>query len=261
MSKHWTYWLSLTWLVLIGLIALGAPLIMPHDPTIPVGEPLLPNGIQAPLGTDSLGRDFLSRLIAGAQVTLGSGFLAALITIIAGLALGLVSTLPVKWIDELIVSLNNAALAIPGLLFALLLTARMGASFTTVILAIGIGQTPGYARLARSVFQQILKERYIDAARAVGMPAWQIGLRHVLPNAMRGLASFSALHISWALMGITTLTFLGLSGDPSIAEWGAMLDAGRPFLQTAPRLSLIPGALISITILATFRISEELNGY
>jgi ABC-type dipeptide/oligopeptide/nickel transport system permease subunit len=244
---------------MISLLALIAPALMPHDPFTPVALPLQPAGIDLPLGTDSLGRDFLSRIIAGSRVTLGSGFLAALVTILSGLMLGLVSTLPRRWIDQLIIGLTNAALAIPGLLFALLLTARMGASFTTVILAIGIGLIPGYTQLARSVFHQVLSETYIDAARALGVPALQIGFRHVLPNAVRGVASFSALHVSWALLGITTLTFLGLSGDPSVPEWGAMLDAGRPFLQTAPRLVWIPGALISLTILSIFRISEELN--
>jgi ABC-type dipeptide/oligopeptide/nickel transport system permease subunit len=257
--RSWTYWLSLLWILSISLVALMAPSLVLHDPFTPVDHPLQPSGIQTPLGTDSLGRDFLSRIIAGARVTLGSGFLAALITIISGLILGLVSTLPRRWIDQVIVGLTNAALAIPGLLFALLLTARLGASFTTVILAIGIGLIPGYTQLARSVFHQILGETYIDAARALGMPALHIGFRHVLPNAIRGVASFSALHVSWALLGITTLTFLGLSGDPSIPEWGAMLDAGRPFLQTSPRLVWIPGALISLTILSIFRVSEELN--
>jgi peptide/nickel transport system permease protein len=155
--------------------------------------------------------------------------------------------------------LVNAALAIPGLLFALLLSASMGPGFRTVILAIGFGLVPGYTRLARSVFQQIRHAEYIQAARSLGMNTSRIALRHILPNAIIGVSSFSALHFSWAILGITTLTFLGLSGDPSIPEWGTMLDAGRQYLQTAPHLALIPGALISTTILAVYRLSEDLK--
>ncbi|MCJ7825355.1 MAG: ABC transporter permease [Anaerolineales bacterium] len=259
MKKTWGFWVSTAWLVLIVAAAWLLPLLLPGDPFQPVADPLLLPHAYPPLGTDALGRDFMIRIVFGSRTTLNAGILAASITIFSGLVLSLTASFFGGWIDLLILGSMNAALAIPGLLFALLLTASMGPGFGTVILAVGFGLVPGYARLARTVFQQVRQAVYILAARALGMSPLRIALYHILPNAIRGVASFSALHFSWAIMGITTLTFLGLSGDPSIPEWGAMLDSGRQHLQTAPHLALIPGALISLTILAVYRLSEEIE--
>jgi ABC-type dipeptide/oligopeptide/nickel transport system permease subunit len=259
MKHSWDFWASLAWLLSITLIAFCLPILLPGDPYTPTGDPLLTPRHFPPLGTDALGRDFMTRVIYGARTTLSAGFLAASITILSGIALGLLTAISVGWIDRLILGGVNAALAIPGLLFALLLSASMGPGFRTVILAIGFGMVPGYTRLARSVFQQIKQAEYIQAARSLGMSTSRIAIHHILPNAIIGVSSFSALHFSWAILGITTLTFLGLIGDPSIPEWGTMLDAGRQYLQTAPHLALIPGALISTTILAVYRLSEDLK--
>lgn len=259
MKKHWGVRLSLLWLLVIATSAWLIPSVVPIEPYQPVADPLLPPSSYPPLGTDGLGRDFSSRILLGSQRTLSAGILAAGLTILTGLFLSLIASVSGKWVDGFVTGAINAALAIPGLLFALLLTASMGPGFRTVIIAIGIGLAPGYARLARGVFQQIRQAEYITAARSMGMSPLRITTHHILPNAVRGLASFSALHFSWALMGITTLTFLGLSGDPSVPEWGVMLDSGRQFIFTAPRLAFIPGLLISLTVLAVYRLSEHLK--
>lgn len=235
------------------------PGFLPGDPYQPVAEPLLLPNSHLPLGTDGLGRDFLTRLVYGSRTTLSAGLLAGSITIFCGLVLGLTAAISKDWIDRILLAGVNAALSIPGLLFALLLSASMGPGYRTVILAIGFGLVPGYTRLARTTFQQIRQAEYITAARSMGMKNLRIALLHILPNALSGVASFSALHFSWAIMGITTLTFLGLGGDPSIPEWGVMLDSGRQYLQIAPHLALVPGMLLSFTILAVYRLSEELG--
>ena len=259
MNKSWGFWVSIAWLASILVAAALLPTLMLGDPYQPVADPLLSPRAHPPLGTDALGRDFMVRLVYGSRITLSAGLLAATITILCGLGLGLTASFSTGWIDRIILGGVNAALAIPGLLFALLLSASMGPGFRTVVLAIGMGLVPGYTRLARTVFLQIRQAEYITAARSIGMNNLRIALRHILPNALRGVASFSALHFSWAIMGITTLTFLGLSGDPSIPEWGVMLDNGRQFIQIAPHLALIPGVLISSTILAVYRLSEDLS--
>ena len=253
------FWLSVTWLVTICAASWLLPIFLPHDPYLPVADPLLSGRHFPPLGTDALGRDFLSRILYGSRMTLSAAVLSASITIISGIALGLIASTTSNWVDRVILGFVNAALAIPGLLFALLLTAGLGPGFRTIILAIGFGLIPGYTRLARSVFLQIRQAEYITAARSIGMRPMRIAISHILPNAIRGVASFSALHFSWAIMGITTLTFLGLSGDPSIPELGALLNSGRQHLQIAPHLAIIPGLLISLTILAIYRLSEELD--
>ena len=259
MNKNLGFWMSVLWLVVLGTAALVLPALWPGDPFRPVADPLLSPVAYPPLGTDALGRDFMSRLVYGSRNTLCAGLLAATMTVLFGLVLGLTSSFSGGWVDRIILASVNAALAIPGLLFALLLAASLGPGFGTVILAIGFGLVPGYTRLARTVFQQIRQAEYITAARSTGTSNLRIVLSHILPNALRGVASVSALHFSWAIMGITTLTFLGLSGDPSIPEWGVMLDTGRQYLQIAPRLALLPGLFISATILAVYRLSEELK--
>lgn len=259
MSRQRGVWLSVSWLILLYLASWLIPLALPADPFQPVAEPLLTPRAHPPFGTDALGRDFLSRLIYAVRMTLNAGMLAAAITILSGITLALIAALSKSWFDQILMGILNAALAIPGLLFALLLTASMGPGFRTVILAIGFGLVPGYARLARAMFLQVRGAEYIDAARSLGSKPARIAIVHLLPNALSGVAASSALHFSWAIMGITTLTFLGLSGDPSIPELGALLDAGRQYLQIAPHLALLPGSILSLTILAIFRVSEALQ--
>ncbi len=259
MKQPLAAWISVGWLVLLIACSGFLPLILPNGPYDPIADPLLPPSSQFLMGTDALGRDFLSRTIYGARRTLSAGALAATITIFTGIMLGLIVSTSKGWVDRVLLGLINATLAIPGLLFALLLTASMGAGFRTVIVAIGFGLIPGYARLVRSVFLQVRNEEFVTAARSVGLTPMRVAVFHILPNAIRGVATFSALHFSWAIMGITTLTFLGLSGDPSIPELGAMLDAGRQYLPTAPHLAIIPGVIISLTILSIYRISEALS--
>lgn len=250
---------SIGWIMGLVLISVLGPLLMTLEPSQPVADSLLSPRTHPPLGTDALGRDFFSRVLYGSRWTLVAGSLAAAITVLGGTSLGLAASVSVRWIDRFLIGLINAALAIPGLLFALLLTASMGPGFRTVILAIGFGLVPGYTRLARAIFLQVRQEEFILAARSLGARPISIAFRHILPNGLRGLMSLAALHFSWSLMGITTLTFLGLSGDPSIPELGALLNAGRQYIRTAPHLSLIPGTIISLMVLAVYHISDALD--
>ena len=253
--------ISLGFLLLLTAFTLLSPWILPGDPFTPQADPLRSPSDFPPLGTDSLGRDFTIRLIHGTRMTILAATVAAMITIASGVALALLATLAGGVTDRLIVWMVNASLAIPGLLFALLLTASLGPGFRTVVLAVGFGLVPGFTRLARTVFLQVKQEDYITAARSIGARPLGIALKHILPNALSGILSISALHFSWSVMGITTLTFLGLSGDPSIPELGSMLNTGRLHLQIAPHLSILPGVLISLLILSIYRISDGLSAY
>ncbi|MGD8864810.1 MAG: ABC transporter permease, partial [Anaerolineales bacterium] len=188
-----------------------------------------------------------------------AALLATTITLIIGASLGLLAVLYPHWIDSIILTFSNAALAIPGLLLAMLFVAAMGPGYLTVILAIGLGGAPGFVRLSRSVFAQISGEGYVEVARALGASKFRIAFKHILLNAIGPLTSLCTTYFAWAFMGITTLTFLGLAGDPSIPEWGAMMNSGRAYLIQAPWLALIPGTLISITILAVHHIGLEFS--
>ena len=259
MTRRIAVTLSTIWLLSIIALAIVGPFVASASPFRPVGAPLEPPTTRQLLGTDALGRDLWSRFLFGARQSLGAATMATSITLILGTSLGLLVVLYPAWVDKVIMSLSNASLAIPGLLLAMLFVAALGPGYTTVILAIGLGGSPGFVRLSRSIFAQIADEAYVDVARALGAGRGRLAWRHILPNAVGPLLSIATTQFAWAFMGITTLTFLGLAGDPSIPEWGAMMNAGRAYLVQAPRLAIIPGAAISLTILAVHQLGLELS--
>jgi len=238
------------WLVLIVLVALFAPLLSGADPIQPVGPPLAPPGVGFGLGTDALGRDLLTRMLFGARLSLVSGLLAASLAIGIGGAAGLAAAMQGGWIERAIIWAANALLAIPGLLLALMLLAAMGPGVRTIVLAVGLGGAPGFARLSRAAFLSARQSDFVRAAHALGAGKRWVALRHVVPNAGTTLLSLATTQFAWAFLGTTTLTFLGLAGNPSLPEWGAMLNEGRVHLINAPHLALWPGAAITLTILS-----------
>jgi peptide/nickel transport system permease protein len=246
-----------TWTGCLALVAILAPTLAPFNPRLPVGEALaLPGGMTL-LGTDALGRDILSRLIFGTRYSVGSTLLATGITIMLGLSLSLWATVGHGIFDRLLLGMANTGLAIPGLLLAMLLVAALGPGLPTVILAVGLGGAPGYFRLSRSILRGYMHEGYVDAAQAMGAGRTRIALYHLLPNALSQLLTLSMTHYAWAFLGTTTLTFLGLAGDPALPEWGAMLDSARTYLVQFPLQALLPGLLISLTVLAFHQLGER----
>lgn len=247
---------SAIWIMLLLIAVIAGPLLAVHDPRLAVAEPLSPAGSSLLLGADGLGRDLWSRLILGSRVTLSASLLSLAITVITGTALGLLASAYGGLIDRAIVWVANVFLAIPGLLLGMLLVASIGPGFTAIILAIGIGGIPGFTRIARTVGMQIRSAEYVSAAEALGADQFWISFKHLLPNALAQLIPLSATHFAWALVGITTLTFLGLAGDPALPEWGSILNASRSHLVSAPRLAIWPILAISLTILAVHNLAH-----
>jgi peptide/nickel transport system permease protein len=241
---------AIGWLVLVVLGAVLSPLLAPADPIQPVGAPLVAPGAAALLGTDALGRDLWSRMLYGARFSLGGALLAASLAVCLGGAFGLTAAMLGGWVERAIVWATNSMLAIPGLLLALMLLAALGPGVATIILAVGLGGAPGFARLSRSVFQGARQSDYVRAAYALGASRTWVAFHHVLPNARTALLSLATTHIAWAFLGTTTLSFLGLAGDPSLPEWGAMLNEGRSHLIDAPHLALWPGSAIALSVLS-----------
>jgi ABC-type dipeptide/oligopeptide/nickel transport system permease subunit len=190
---------------------------------------------------------------------MGASILATAITILVGGLTGLVAASLGGWVDRVILGVINSALAIPSLLLAMLLVAGLGPRLTTIILAVGFGGAPGFARIARSVFLQIREQSFITAARSLGADWKWISLYHLLPNSRSQLLSLSTTNVAWAFMGTTALTFLGLAGDPSLPEWGAMLDSGRIHILGSPWLAFWPGMAIAITILSIHTVGSYLG--
>ena len=242
--------LALAWLAMVLIGALLAPSLAPEGPFQPVGSPLSPPGGPQLLGTDHLGRDLLARMLFGGRLSLGASAAASLLTVLLGGSLGLAAALLGGVFDAGFRWLANVLLAIPGLLLAMLLVAGLGPGLPAVVLAVGIGGVPGYARLTRSYALQLLQDGYVGAARSLGAGGGWIALRHLLPNSLPQLIPLATTHFAWALLGITTLTFVGMAGDPSIPEWGVLLNASRAHLLDAPWGALWPGLAISLTILS-----------
>ncbi len=160
--------LAIAWLGAILVFALLAPLLSTHDPLQPVAAPLTGPSLSMPLGSDALGRDVWSRLAYGARLTLAAATLSTTLTVVIGSVLGLAAAASGGWTDRTIVAAANAALAIPGLVLAMLIVAAIGPSLTAVVLAVGLGAVPGFARLARTTFLQVREKAYVTASGALG---------------------------------------------------------------------------------------------
>jgi peptide/nickel transport system permease protein len=259
MTMRWTPWIALAWLAAMILISIFAPMLAQHDPYAPIAQPLSDPAPQTPLGADALGRDLWSRLVYGGRISLSTSVAAALIAVLLGTAVGLVSALWETHLDRFMLWATNTALAIPGLLLAMLLVTVMGPGMDVVLLAVGLGGAPAFAQPARIMFRQLASREYVTAARALGAGKFRIAFRHILPNARGELISLATTHLAWAFMGITTLTFLGLAGDPALPEWGAMLNEGRKHLIETPLLAILPGTVISLTILSIHALGDWLS--
>jgi peptide/nickel transport system permease protein len=259
MKIRWTTWFSLAWLTVVIVVSVLAPVLASHDPFTPVAEPLSSPAAGIPLGTDALGRDLWARVAHGGRISLSASLAAAAIAVVLGTSVGLVSAVWERWLDRLMLWATNTALAIPGLLLAMLLVAIKGPGIGVVVLAVGLGGAPAFAQPARIMFKQLISSEFVIAAQSVGATRGRIAMRHILPNALGEVISLATTHLAWAFMGITTMTFLGLAGDPSLPEWGAMLDQGRKHLIETPLLAILPGAIISLTVLSTHAIGDHVS--
>ena len=243
------------WLGTVVALALVAPWLAQNTPREPVASALAAPGPGLPLGADALGRDFLARMLAGARLSLGLSGLAAAIAIGAGGAAGFAGAMLGSSVDRVWLWTTNVLLSVPSLLLAMFLVAAWGPGTLAVVAAVGIGGAPVFSRVTRSVVLQFLGSGYVAAARAAGADRLWTSLRHVLPNALPQLAPLAGTQFGWAFLGTTTLTFLGLAGDPALPEWGAMLNAGRVALVSAPRLVVIPALAICLTILSVHALT------
>ncbi|MBM7570046.1 nickel transporter permease [Aquibacillus albus] len=232
------------------LLALTASLIAPHDPY----EIDLLNKLQQPsmehwLGTDDKGRDVLSRLLYGAQLSLGVGFASLFLGAFFGIILGIVAGYYGKWIDTIIMRFIDILLAFPGILLALAIVAALGSSLINVTIAVGIFTIPVFARIVRGSTLSVKKLEYIDAVRSLGANDITIIFKHILPNILSPIIVQGTLRLATVILTTSALSFLGLGAQPPLPEWGAMLSNGRDFLFSAPYLTIFPGLAIATLVL------------
>jgi peptide/nickel transport system permease protein len=246
-------------MILCGLIATAvlAPLIAPYDPyRFNLNERGLPIRLQPPnahflFGTDTHGRDVLSRIIYGARVSLIVGFLSVAIGTLTGTLIGLVSGYWEGSIDQGLQRVVDTLMAFPGIVLALAVLSVFGQSLPNVILVIGLVIAPGASRVVRGTVLSVKHNAYVDAARAAGASSWRILLWHILPNVFAPILIIASVWLGNAIVIEAALSFLGLGTPPPTPTWGGMLSGeGRRSLETAPYLAIFPGLAISIVVLA-----------
>jgi peptide/nickel transport system permease protein len=211
------------------------------------------------LGTDQFGRDVACRAFYAGRISLPVGVVAVITSVLPGLWLGLLSGFYGGWVDTIVSRLADIMLAFPGLLLALLIVAWLGPGLENAMLAIGLTGVPRYLRLTRSSVLQVKKTWFVRAARVVGCTNIRILARHVLPNVLPAVIALATLDVAWAILNAAMLSFLGLGAQPPTPEWGAMIDEGRGFLRQAPWISLTPGAMMTLTVLAINLLGDGLR--
>ncbi len=245
----------------VVLAAVFAPQLAPHGPLrADFGAILQPPSATYPLGTDEIGRDVLSRLLYGARASLQAGLLAVLIAVAVGVPIGLVSGYRGGWLDELVIMrLTDAMMAFPVIVLALAMTAVLGASLTTAMVAIGIVYAPVFVRLARAQALSLREVEFTEAARAMGNSEARILVRHLLPNMASALLVQASLSVAAAILVESALSFLGLGVQPPTPSWGSMLRIGTGYLEHAPWTSFWPGMAIFVTVLGINLLGDGLR--
>ncbi|MBF8730113.1 MULTISPECIES: ABC transporter permease [Pseudomonas] len=238
-------------IVLYVLVALFAPVLAPFGETEVVGEGFAPWGGQFLLGTDNLGRDMFSRLVYGARNTLGIAFLTTALAFAVGGFCGLVAAIKGGWIDQGLSRLVDILMAIPQLIFALLILSVVGTTATSLVLVIALLDATRVFRLARAVAMTVVVQDFVEAARLRGEGLWWLVSREVLPNAAAPLIAEFGLRFCFVFLFISALSFLGLGIQPPTADWGSMVRDNAvliTFGDVSPLLPALAVALITVSV-------------
>jgi len=247
-------------LMLIVLAALFAPWLTPWDPlAVDTTIRLLPPSASHLLGTDEIGRDIAARLAYGARWFLGIGVATLLLSASLGISLGLASGMGPAWMDRAISGLNNVLLSFPYVLLVLAVVAIFGPSLVTAVLAVSVGNVPGYARLVRGEVLRVRSAEYVEALIALGANRRQITWRAVLPNISSPIVVYATFVTPLSVLAAASLSFIGLGVQPPEPEWGAMLVNARNLLRTAWWAAAAPGMAIFIAIFSTNLLGNALR--
>lgn len=208
------------------------------------------------LGTDDAGRDLYSRIVWGTRTSLLIGIGAMAVALAVGVVLGFASALAPRWVAEPVNRFLEILLAFPVLLLSLLFVALLGPSAPSLVIAVGLGSAPGYARLVRAQALGVRGSGYVEAARALGHSRRTVFVQHVFPNAFRPLVALVALGIGQSVVWASGLSFLGLGVAPPSPEWGVLLNAGKSLITTAWWLEVMPGIAIVLVALSSTQLGR-----
>ena len=256
-DRRWPPTVPLAIVTALVLCALFAPWLSPHSPLEgSLGDRLVPPiGMEGskpghPLGTDRLGRDTLSRLLHGAQISLAVSVVGISLTGALGSFIGLLAGFLGGWVDTLLMRLVDISLSLPGILIAVLLSVVFEPSFTNVIIVVVFLLWPSYARLVRGETLGLKQQEFVALARIAGCSNLTIMFRHIVPNLAPSILVLATLHVGYVIVLEAALSFLGVGIPPPTPSWGVMVADGRGLIEQAWWVSILPGIAILVTVLS-----------
>src|ERR1700719_3513686 len=242
-------------IVLFAGMAVLAPVLAPFDPIATSWTAIRKAPSAAHwMGTDENGRDVLSRVLYGARASMLAGVVSVLIAAGIGVPAGLLAGFAGGWVDAVLSRVVDAMLACPFLILAIALAAFLGPNLTNAMIAIGVSTAPRFMRVTRAATLDASSNEYVEAARAIGNPAWRVAVRHVLPIMVQGTLAIAA-----AIIAEASLSFLGLGQQPPDPSWGSMLNSAQRFLSQAPWMAFWPGFAIFFAVLSFNLLGDGLR--
>lgn len=254
--------IGLALLLLITLIALASPYIFNYDTQVIANN--IKERMQAPssvhwFGTDDMGRDIFTRVCYGARYSLAVGVVAVLFALVFGVTWGAAAGYIGGAFEDITMRVCDIFSSIPSVLMAIAVVSALGKSTFNLMLAVGITSTAPFIRVARAAVLTIRGEEYIESARAIGVPEWQIVATHIMPNSVSQTIVQATLRVGSAIISAAQLSFLGLGVPAPAPEWGSMLSAGRAYIRDYSYMTLYPGIAIMITVLSLNLIGDGLR--
>ena len=247
-------------LALLILLSVFAPVIAPYHYTeMDMLQLNAAPSLKHLFGTDSLGRDILSRLIYGGRYSIFLGFSASVLSMAAAIVLGSLAGYFGGWVDNVVLRICDVVQAIPGILLSIVISAVLGPGFFNTILALAIGGIPSGIRLTRAQILSVRSDEYLEAAASVNCSSMRIMFRHILPNILSPLIVGFTMGIGNTIMLASSLSFIGLGVQPPAPEWGAMLSAGRDFIRNYPWQIIFPGIFVVVTVLSINLLGDGLR--
>lgn len=257
-KPNWKAGMLILLLSLLALLAAYAFLFLKHDAdAVDLASQLMPMSFDHPFGTDHLGRDVLTRILLGAQLTVGYAFMALLAAAAIGLPIGLIAGYKGGRLERILMRIADTFLAFPDTIVAIVLSGLLGPGIENLLLAIVFVKWVNYARLVRSTVVSERQKEYIAMAKINGLGDGQIIRKHLFPHIIGNVLVLASLDLGKIILLISSLSYIGLGAQPPAPEWGAMLNDARPYFQSMPALMIYPGLAIVTVVL----ISNVLGDY
>lgn len=244
------------------ILSVFGQMIAPYDPVVPdIANKFAPPSSSHWLGTDELGRDIFSRVLAGTRISLGIATLILSIAITVGVLVGAIAGYVGGWIDELLMRITDIFLAFPALILAMGIAASLGRDLKNVIIALTLVYWPWYARLIRGQVLMMRERDFVEAAHMIGMRPSRVLIRHILPNTIAPVIVQGTVDVGYAVLATAGLSFIGLGAQPPSPEWGTMIAGARTYFRVAWWYMTFPGVALTLTVVGFNLLGDGLRDY